>query len=316
MIRAENLTKRYGKHLALDGLEFSIEKGEIVGFLGPNGAGKSTAMNIITGYLSASEGEVLVNGMNVLEKPEEVKRDIGYLPEQPPLYTDMTVNEYLSFVGELKQVDKRQFVEDREKIMDLVMIGDVRGRLIGNLSKGYKQRVGLAQALIGNPSLLILDEPTVGLDPKQIIEIRNLIKSLGKEHTIVLSSHILPEVSAVCERVLILNKGRIVASDSPQNLSLRLTGSGRLALRLAGNAAETARLLATVDGIKDFSCEGSNENGTVDYLIEAEADRDIRRALFTACADGSTPILMMRPVDMNLEEIFLHLTTDEQVQED
>jgi gliding motility-associated transport system ATP-binding protein len=316
LIRAENLTRRYGKHLALDSVNFSIDKGEILGFLGPNGAGKSTAMNIITGYLSASEGDVWVNGMNVLEHPEEVKRDIGYLPEHPPLYTDMTVTEYLNFVGELKGVGRRQFTADLEKILDLIKIGDVRERLIANLSKGYKQRVGLAQALIGNPALLILDEPTVGLDPKQIIEIRNLIKSLGKEHTIVLSSHILPEVSAVCERVLIMNKGQIVASDSPEKLSLRLTGTGRLSLRLAGPEAETGRVFDGIEGIRELSRQGSSEEGSSDYLVEAEKDHDLRRAIFAACAAADIPILMMRPVDMSLEDIFLHLTTDEQMTED
>ena len=316
MIRAENLTRRYGRHLALDAVNFSIGKGEILGFLGPNGAGKSTAMNIITGYLSASEGDVWVDGMNVLEQPEEVKRIIGYLPEHPPLYTEMTVTEYLDFVGELKGVGRKEFAVDLEKIMDLVKIGDVRKRLIGNLSKGYKQRVGLAQALIGNPALLILDEPTIGLDPKQIIEIRNLIKSLGREHTIVLSSHILPEVSAVCERVLILNKGQIVASDSPQKLSLRLTGTGRLSLRLAGSESETGRLLDGIDGIRELSRQGSSEEGSVDYLVEAQKDHDLRRAIFAACAAADVPILMMRPVDMSLEDIFLHLTTDEEMTEE
>lgn len=310
MIRAENLTKRYGKHLALNAINFEIARGEILGFLGPNGAGKSTAMNIITGYLSASEGDVWVDGLNVLEEPEQIKRKIGYLPEQPPLYLEMTVREYLDFVSQLKQVDRKAYARDCEKIMDLVKIGDVRGRLIKNLSKGYRQRVGLAQALIGNPALLILDEPTVGLDPKQIIEIRNLIKSLGEEHTIVLSSHILPEVSAVCQRVLIINKGEIVASDSPDSLSRRLSGSGRLSLRLAGDV-ETAGKVLALPGIREISPQGSHEEGTVDLLVEAEKETDIREQVFKSCAAANLPILMMRPVDMSLEDIFLHLTTDE-----
>ncbi len=314
MIRAENLTKRYGKHLALNAINFNIAKGEILGFLGPNGAGKSTAMNIITGYLSASEGDVWVDGLNVLEEPEEIKRRIGYLPEQPPLYLDMTVTEYLDFVSQLKQIEKKAYAQDLEKIMDLVKIGDVRGRLIKNLSKGYRQRVGLAQALIGNPALLILDEPTVGLDPKQIIEIRNLIKSLGEEHTIVLSSHILPEVSAVCQRVLIVNKGEIVASDSPDSLSRRLSGSGRLSLRLAGDE-NTAQKTLSFPGIREITPQGSHEEGTVDILVEAEKDTDIRQQVFASCAAANLPILMMRPVDMSLEDIFLHLTTDESTEE-
>ncbi|HOV63557.1 MAG TPA: ABC transporter ATP-binding protein, partial [Spirochaetia bacterium] len=203
MIRAENLTKRYGQHVAIDSLSFNIERGEILGFLGPNGAGKSTTMNILTGYLSATEGNVIVDGLDILEHPEEVKKKIGYLPEQPPIYPDMTVDEYLKFVCDIKKVPRDKKKASMERILELVGIGEVQHRLIKNLSKGYKQRVGLAQALIGNPEILILDEPTVGLDPKQIIEIRNLIKSLREQHTIILSSHILPEVSAVCQRVLI-----------------------------------------------------------------------------------------------------------------
>ncbi|WP_319561186.1 ATP-binding cassette domain-containing protein [Marispirochaeta sp.] len=315
MIRAENLTKRYGKHLALDNISFRIARGEVLGFLGPNGAGKSTAMNIITGYLSASDGDVWVNDLNVLEYPKEIKQCIGYLPEKPPLYPDMTVREYLTFVGEIKGVKKKVFAADYEKILDLVKIYDVRHRLIGNLSKGYQQRVGLAQALIGNPPLLILDEPTVGLDPKQIIEIRNLIKSLGNEHTIILSSHILPEVSAVCGRVLIINEGKIVASDSPKNLSRRLMGSGKTMVRLAGDEKTAVSVFEKLDGLSSCIVTGSNEEGTCDFLMESDQEHDIREKVFFACAENGLPILMMRPVDMSLEDIFLHLTTDEKLRE-
>src|SRR5690606_21090873 len=213
LIQVENLTKKYGDHLAVDNISFAVEKGEILGFLGPNGAGKSTVMNIITGYISATDGTVKVDGYDILEEPEKVKSRIGYLPELPPLYGDMTVIEYLNFVSDIKGVGKEERQEDIKQVMDLVGIDNVKGRLINNLSKGYRQRVGLAQAILGNPEVLILDEPTVGLDPKQIIEIRNLIKDLGKEHTVILSSHILPEVSAVCDRVIIIDKGKIVASD-------------------------------------------------------------------------------------------------------
>ena len=311
MIRAENLTKRYGQHVAIDSLDFNIEKGEILGFLGPNGAGKSTTMNIITGYLSASDGKVLVNDLDVLEHPNEVKKMIGYLPEQPPLYLEMTALEYLKFVGEIKGVPKLELKSDLDRIMELVKIADVRHRLIRNLSKGYRQRVGLAQALIGNPELLILDEPTIGLDPKQIIEMRNLIKSLGKEHTIVLSSHILPEISAVCQRVLIINKGKIAATDTPENLSQRIAGKNRLSLRVEGPAKEVKSKLTSLDGIKSVDVTSSTEESAVDVLVEADKDHDLRREVFRAMSKADYPILMMRPMDMSLEDIFLQLTTTE-----
>lgn len=311
MINVENLTKRYGQHTAVKDLSFTIGEGEILGFLGPNGAGKSTVMNIITGYLSATEGTVKVDGLNILDFPEDVKKKIGYLPEQPPLYNEMTVIEYLIFVGELKKVPKDRMAENLEEIMNLVKIFDVKNRLIKNLSKGYKQRVGLGQALLGNPELLILDEPTVGLDPKQIIEIRNLIKKLGKNHTILLSSHILPEVSAVCERVIIIDRGSIVASDTPENLSRRLSGTNQLSLRIAGDEKKSAEVLQKVDGITSVNVKGSYEENTVDIIVIAEKDRDIRVSVFNALSKADLPILQMRPIDMTLEEIFLHLTTSE-----
>jgi ABC-2 type transport system ATP-binding protein len=312
VIRAENLTKRYGKHIAIDTLNFTIEKGEILGFLGPNGAGKTTAMNIITGYLSSTEGSVYVDDMDVLEHPIEVKKKIGYLPEQPPLYLDMTVEEYLTFAGQIKLIDKNELRRNLEKIYDLVKIADVKGRLIKNLSKGYKQRVGLGQALLGNPEILILDEPTVGLDPTQIIEIRNLIKELREDHTIVLSSHILPEVSAVCERVLIINQGIIVASDTPGNLSKRLLGANRLSLRVGGEKEAIQKAVGSVDGIESAEVEPSrDEAGTCDVVIVAEKEKDIRSEVFFALSKARCPILIMRPMDLTLEDIFLHLTTSE-----
>ncbi len=312
MIRAENLTKRYGQHVAIDSLNFTIERGEILGFLGPNGAGKSTTMNIITGYLSASDGAVTVDDLDVLEHPEEVKRKIGYLPEQPPLYLDMTVIEYLKFVGEIKGVPAAEFNNSMERVLSVVRIDHVKDRLIKNLSKGYRQRVGLAQSLIGNPPVLILDEPTIGLDPKEIIEIRNLIKGLGKDHTVVLSSHILPEVSAVCERVLIINRGKIVASDTPENLARRLTGKSRLSLRVDGPANEVKAALRGISGLRDIEAHPSTEEHAVDILIEAEQDRDPRRDIFHALSKANLPILLMRPMDLSLEDIFLQLTTTEQ----
>ncbi len=311
LIRAENLTKRYGRHVAIDRLNFTIEKGEILGFLGPNGAGKSTTMNIITGYLSATDGRVLVDGLDVLEHPQEVKQKIGYLPELPPLYPDMTVIDYLKFVAELKRVARADVTRDIARIMDVVQIEDVARRLIKNLSKGYRQRVGFAQALIGNPEILILDEPTIGLDPKQIIEIRSLIKSLRQDHTIVLSSHILPEVNAVCERVLIINRGKIVASDTVENLSKGLTGGNRLSLRIDGSASKIESALKKIDGVTAVDTSASPEKGAVDVILEADANRDVRRDVFNVMSNGGYPILLMRPVDLTLEDIFLQVTKSE-----
>jgi ABC-2 type transport system ATP-binding protein len=312
LIQVENLTKRYGQHVAVDSINFTVDAGEILGFLGPNGAGKSTTMNILTGYISATEGKALINGIDILEQPEEAKKMIGYLPEFPPLYGDMTVTEYLSFVSDIKGVKAADRKRNMDRIMDLVKIGDVRGRLIKNLSKGYKQRVGLAQALTGNPQVLILDEPTVGLDPKQIIEIRNLIKELGKDHTVILSSHILPEVSAVCERVIIINKGRIVASDTPENLSKGLGDSSRIQLRVAAPEKQALKAINELHGIKFAESQGSREPDTVDIIVEADSNIDIRRPLFHAMSRASYPILMMKSMDMTLEDIFLQVTTQEQ----
>jgi len=311
LIQVDKLTKKYGRHVAAKNLSFTVNKGEILGFLGPNGAGKSTTMNIITGYISATEGTVNIDGFDVLERPEEVKKRLGYLPEFPPLYNEMTVQEYLDFVCGIKKVSKADKKKDMDKIMDLVRIADVRKRLIKNLSKGYKQRVGFAQALIGNPPVLILDEPTIGLDPKQIIEIRNLIKELGKEHTIILSSHILPEVSAVCERVIIINKGEIVASGTPDSLSRHLSGSSRLTVRIAGDEKQVLKLLYDVPGVKLAESLGIKEPDSVDLMIEADKDVDIRKSLFFALSRAQYPILQLKAMDMTLEEVFLQLTTKE-----
>jgi len=311
LIKAEELSKNYGQHKAVNNISFHINKGEIIGFLGPNGAGKSTTMNMISGYLSPTSGSISVNGFDVTENPIEVKKSIGYLPEIPPLYMDMTVMEYLTFAGELKKVKRHDLKEDMEKIMDLVKIGDVRGRLIKNLSKGYKQRVGLSQALVGNPKLLILDEPTVGLDPKQIIEIRNLIKTLSGDHTIILSSHILPEVSAVCGRVLIMNKGNIVASDSPENLSRRLEGTNQLHLKIKGEKSLIEKAIESVENLTNISCGDADESGISDLYLEAQNGADIREEVFYSMSRNSLPILQMRPIDMSLEDIFLNLTTME-----
>ena len=312
MIEVTNLVRRFGPHIAVDHANFKIEKGEIVGFLGPNGAGKSTTMNILTGYLSSTEGIVKVNNMDILEHPLEIKKKIGYLPENPPLYMDMTVKEYLSFTGEIKKIPKSEKKDRMNRIMDTVGIDDVQKRLIKNLSKGYKQRVGLAQAMIGDPEVLIMDEPTAGLDPSQILEIRSLIKELGKDHTIILSSHILPEVSAVCKRVLIINRGVIVADDTPENLAHRLLGGSHIYLRLDGTEADISKALSRVPSIVKLDFQESQEAGTVQLIAEAAPETDIRRDIFKSLASANIPILMMRSQDMSLEEIFLNLTTREE----
>lgn len=311
MIEIQNLTKRYGQIKAVNNLNFTVEKGEILGFLGPNGAGKTTTMNIVTGYLPSSEGSVKVCGYDIMEDPKEVKRRIGYLPEQPPVYMDMTVGDYLDFVADLKLVDKKRKKSQLGDIMELVKIGDHRNRLIKNLSKGYKQRVGLAQALIGSPDVLILDEPTVGLDPKQIIEIRKLIKALGKEHTIVLSSHILPEVSAVCERVVIINKGEIAAVDTPENLSKGFGTASRLLATIAGPKTSIANAIKEIYGVKYVEPGSDKEKELLSYVVESDKDIDVRKPLFFAMARLGYPIVELKSLDMTLEDIFLQIVTQE-----
>ncbi len=307
MIKIKNLTKKYGKKLAVDNISFTVKEGEILGFLGPNGAGKSTTMNILTGYLSATGGEVSVGGFDILDNPIEAKKKIGYLPEHPPLYMDMTVREYLDFVYDLKQVK-----EDREehisKICDTVKITDVADRLIANLSKGYKQRVGIAQAMVGNPEVLILDEPTVGLDPKQIIEIRSVIKKLGRQHTVILSSHILQEVNAVCERVLIINNGKLVASDTPENLGKTISNENKFQLRVAGEERAILDALEGISGIKYVKSLGRKEAGSIDFVVEAEPDVDVRASIFNALASAKLPMLSLQTMDISLEDIFLEVT--------
>jgi ABC-2 type transport system ATP-binding protein len=311
LIRVENVTKRYGQRLAVDRLDFTVNKGEILGFLGPNGAGKSTTMNIITGYLSATEGTVTVDGHDILEEPEAAKRQIGYLPELPPLYPAMTVRDFLAFVCDIKRVPRGKKAEDIHRVLGLLSLEQAGGRLIKNLSKGFKQRVGVAQALIGSPPLLILDEPTIGLDPQQIIETRNLIRGLGKDHTIILSSHILPEVAAVCDRVIIINKGRIVASGTPADLSKGIVGDNTLSLRVAGTEAAATAALSRVSGIESVQVAGSREPGTVDLVLKAAREDDIRRPVFHALAAADLPILTMKTMDVTLEDIFLNLITEE-----
>ncbi len=315
MIEVTNLVKKYGTHVAVDSLTFTVEKGQIYGFLGPNGAGKSTTMNIITGYLAATGGSVAIDGFDILKKPSTAKKKIGYLPEFPPLYMDMTVSEYLRFAAELKKIKKNERTGMIDDVMELTKITDAGCRLIKNLSKGYKQRVGLAQALLGYPEVLILDEPTSGLDPKQIIEIRDLIKSLGNRHTVILSSHILSEVSAVCDHILILSHGKLVASDTPENLSRRMTGENVLELTVKGKKTFLFNLLNEIEGVKSVELCDAKEEEIIHVLVQTEGSQDIREPLFYCLAEKKCPILEMKQSSMSLEDVFLELTSDEFTEE-
>lgn len=312
MIEVNNLVKTYGKYMAVKGITFNVAEGEVLGFLGPNGAGKSTTMNMITGYISATSGEVKIGGFDILKDPAEAKKKIGYLPEIPPVYVDMTVREYLEFVAELKGVKKSEAPSMLEEIMEKIKITHVSHKLIKNLSKGYRQRVGLAQALVGYPEVLILDEPTVGLDPKQIIEIREVIKELSKNHTIILSSHILSEISAVCNRVMIINKGNIVASDTPDRLSAKLSES-RYRVRFKGKAEDVFEALKEFDNLTVENAE-SEEEGTCDFLISGKDLADVREAVFNAAVSKGLVILIMKSEKMSLEEVFLQVT-DENIED-
>ena len=307
MINVTGLSKRYGTHLAVQDVSFNIEKGEVIGFLGPNGAGKSTIMNILTGYLSMTQGKVEIDGFDIVDYPEQAKRRIGYLPEIPPLYTDMKVREYLNFIYDLKKVKfpKKPHIDE---VLRLVGIDNVANRLIKNLSKGYRQRVGFAGALIGNPDVLILDEPTVGLDPKQIIEIRNLIGRLGKNHTIILSSHILSEIQAVCKRVIIINRGEIIADDTAENLAHRLSDNKTLLARIMGSESDMLSALKSVKGVKSVTSLGQMESGSYDYLIEPQEGSDIRSDIFDRVVSRGRKLLALNDNKLSLEQIFLRLT--------
>ncbi len=315
MIKVNNLTKSYGNHLAVDHLNFTVQTGQIYGFLGPNGAGKSTTMNIMTGYLAASEGEVLIDGHDILTDPEEAKRCIGYLPEMPPLYPEMTVEEYLKFSAELKQIHKEDRKKQINQVIELVKIGDMRQRLIRNLSKGYKQRVGLAQAVLGYPDIIILDEPTVGLDPQQIIEIRQLIRDLGKDHTIILSSHILAEVGEICDHILIISNGKLVASDSTVALEGQMAGAGTLNLLVKGSMGRIREILSKMPHIRSVDYENDQEEGAIQVTLEVSENHDIRERLFYAFADAKCPILDMHIVKTTLEDVFLELTQQNETEE-
>lgn len=316
MIEVSNLVKRYGNHTAVDHLSFQIEKGKIYGFLGPNGAGKSTTMNMITGYIASTEGKIVIDGHDILDEPEKAKKCIGYLPEQPPLYFDMTVLEYLKFAADLKKIPKEKKEPMIEDIMELVKIDDMKNRLIKNLSKGYRQRVGLAQAILGYPEVIILDEPTVGLDPKQIIEIRTLIKNLKKRHTVILSSHILSEVSAICDYVLIISHGKLVASDTPDNLSKLAIGSNNLTILIKGTKTDIRSGFDDLEGIKELGFELDSEQNAWKVKVSVDHAEDIREKIFYKMAEKKCPILEMQLKKVSLEEIFLELTENDKEEQE
>lgn len=312
MLKIEHLVKNYGNICAVDDISFEIGEGEIVGFLGPNGAGKSTTMNMLTGFLSSTSGNVIINGMDILENPIEAKRLIGYLPEQPPLYLDMTVEEYLSFAYDLKGCAYNREKHLKE-ICEVVKITDVYKRVIRNLSKGYRQRVGIAQALVGNPPIIIFDEPTVGLDPKQIIEIRNLIRTLGKDHTVILSTHILQEVQAVCDRIIIINKGKIVADEATENITRAVQNNRRFNVKICGPQKDVFNMLKSRHGIKYVEQLAGKDGDAYIFAIESEYGVDVRKNLFYACAEKNWPLIGLEALGMSLEDIFITIvdTTSE-----
>jgi len=311
VIEVSNLVKKYGDHTAVDHLSFQIEKGKIYGFLGPNGAGKSTTMNMVTGYIASTEGKVMIDGHDILEEPEAAKKCIGYLPEMPPLYFDMTVLEYMKFAADLKKIPRNQKDKQIKEVMDMVKITDMKDRLIKNLSKGYRQRVGLAQAILGYPEVIILDEPTVGLDPKQIIEIRDLIKSLKQKHTVILSSHILSEVRAVCDYVLIISHGKLVASDTPDNLERLAAGSNSLLMKVKGEKDTIRKDLETIEGVTGVEMSYDSDEELWKTKVSIQENVDIREKVFYAMAKANCPIYEMQVKRVSLEDVFLELTEGE-----
>ncbi len=308
MIEAIGLVKQYGDHVAVDHLNFKVEKGQILGFLGPNGAGKSTTMNMLTGYISATEGTILVNGYDMLEEPELAKKSIGYLPEQPPVYPDMTVTEYLKFVTELKKVPRKDREAEVERVIAVTRLEAMRNRLIQHLSKGYRQRVGIAQALVGNPEVIILDEPTVGLDPKQIIEIRDLMKGLAKEHTVLLSSHIMQEISAVCDHIMIISHGKLVLSGTPEELQQQANRGENIELEALGEKTRVMEIVSSVAGVSETEeLAGERENSVA---LRIKSTEDLREALFHAFAKANLPLVKLVRNTKTLEDIFLEATSD------
>ena len=311
MIKIEHLAKQYGRIKAVNDIRFEIHDGEIVGCLGPNGAGKSTTMNILCGYLSCSAGKAEINGMDILENPLEAKKQIGFLPEQPPLYMDMTVEEYLNFIYDLKDTTLKRD-EHLAEICEVTGIAHMRKRLIRNLSKGYKQRVGIAQALIGNPSVLIFDEPTVGLDPKQIVEVRNLIRSLGKKHTVILSTHILSEVQAVCDRIIIISKGTIVANEKTEEISKAVTNVSKLTAKICGPEKEILSAIRSLAGVSSVSCLGKKDLDSSTFVVESQPGIDLRKPLFNLMAANHYPIIGLEAQGLNLEDVFITAVEEEE----
>lgn len=307
MIEVKHVTKKYGKTIAVEDISFTIKEGEIVGLLGPNGAGKSTTMNILTGFIEQTEGDVIIDGYNMLKKPMKAKREIGYMPEGVPLYTDLTVKEFVTYMAELKKVDKKVKKEQVEKVLNATGIQNVKNKLIKNLSRGYKQRVSMAGALVGEPKILILDEPTVGLDPKQITEIRNLIKDLGKQHTVILSSHILSEVSQICNKVIIINKGKIVAIDTPENLENKVANNNCIYVTVEDLDNKMNIIKDKIEKVKKVELLKENEDGTKQYMIEAEGDIDLRKTIFAEFAKENITIFEMKKADTTLEDAFMKL---------
>ncbi len=307
MIELKNVTKKYGKVTAVDNINFSVKEGEIVGLLGPNGAGKSTTMNMITGFIEQTEGEIMINGFDITKKPKKAKKCIGYMPEGVPLYTDLTVKEFVTYMAEIKQVNKKERKEKIRQIIEKTGLKDVEKKVIKNLSRGYKQRVSMAGALVGDPKILILDEPTVGLDPKQITEIRNMIKELGKTHTVILSSHILSEVSQICNKVIIINKGKIVAIDTPENLENRVNNKNCIYVTVEDNENKIDTIKNKIKEIKSVQLTQKNEDGTKQYIIEAEGEIDLRKTIFNEFAKENITIFEMKKADTTLEEAFMKL---------
>lgn len=307
MIEVKNVTKKYGNFIAVDNISFNIKEGEIVGLLGPNGAGKSTTMNMLTGFIEQTEGEIIIDGYDMLKKPKKAKREIGYMPEGVPLYTDLTVKEFVTYMAEIKKVDRKIRKEQVQKIIEETGLKDVEKKLIKNLSRGYKQRVSMAGALVGQPKILILDEPTVGLDPKQITEIRELIKKLGQTHTVILSSHILSEVSQICNKVIIINKGKIIAIDTPQNLENAVSKNNNIYVTIEDPQGKIEEVKNKIDGIKNIKFVATNDDGTKHYCIEVEGKKDLRKTIFSEFAKENITIYEMKKQDVTLEDAFMEL---------
>lgn len=316
MIEVKNVTKKYGNFIAVDNISFNIEKGETVGLLGPNGAGKSTTMNMITGFIEQTEGEIIIGGYDILKNPKKAKKQIGYMPEGVPLYNDLTVKEFISYMSDLKEVAKKEKKEEIQKVIEQTNLQTVQNKLIKNLSRGYKQRVSLAGALVGNPEILILDEPTVGLDPKQITDIRNLIKELGKSHTIILSSHILSEISQICQKVIIINSGKIVAKDTPKNLEEKVKKQNQLIITVEDKESKISEITKQVKGIKEIRLIKDNEDGTKEYIITTDENQDIRKEVFEKYAKNNITIFELKKNEATLEEAFMKLIETNQEEEE